>query len=138
MILTVIRKERSLSGILNLSVNKLNCSVFTTNQKSHSSEYLKILFALYTLGNRDRFWFSNEKENKKVLLSKIQAFESEGSTLPVSRNLIDSFASIKSLHDLEKFTNGEGKNLKEFLGRRSIIESLSYIEDGKIIRVDIV
>ena len=125
-------KGEGLSDILNLSVNKLNCSVFTTNQKSHSSEYLKILFALYTLGNRDRFWFSNEKENKKVLLSKIQAFESEGSTLPVSRNLIDSFASIKSLHDLEKFTNGEGKNLKEFLGRRSIIESLSYIEDEKL------
>ena len=124
-------KGESLSGILNLSVNKLNCSVFTTNQKSHSSEYLKILFALYTLGNRDSFWFSNEKENQKVLFSKIQAFELDG-TLPVSRNLMDSFASIKSLDDLEKFTNGEGKNLEEFLGRRSIIESLSYIEDEEL------
>ena len=121
-------KGKNLSGILNLSVNKLNCSVFTSEQKSHSSKYLKILFALYTLGNRNHFWFSDEKENKEVLFSKIRAFEQEG-ILPVSRKLIDSFVSIKSLNDLEEFTNGEGKNLKKFLGRKSIIENFSYVKD---------
>ncbi len=121
-------EDQDLDDILNLPVNKLNCSVFTSEQKSHSSEYLKILFALYTLGNGGCFSFSNEKSNEKTLFSKILAFEQEG-ILPVSRNLIDSFVSIKSLNDLEEFTNDKGKNLKEFLCRKSTIEAFSYIKD---------
>ena len=34
-----------------------------------------------------------------------------------------------ALNDLEEFTNGEGKNLKKFLGRKSIIENFSYVKD---------
>ena len=119
-------KGSYLDDILNLDVDDLNCSVFTNEKQNHSSECLKILFTLYMLGNRGSFY--NIKENKVFLLSKIQAFEQEG-ILPISRNLIDSFMSIKSLNCLEKFTNGKGKNLKEFLDRKSTIEAFSYIKD---------